>query len=293
MKPEPIHHLSKLSSQYDAFIFAIFGVLHDGEQVIDTTLATINEIVASGKFVFLLTNSPNRSHVVIEQLNRLGIDERLYHGILTAGDQIHHVFHSTASASFCARLGKTCYFIGSKSMKDILPTSEYALTRDINSADFILAAGPDNSQSAIEQYEDVLTKGAKQSLPLVCSNPDVHVFHNDKPEIRAGRLAAFYETLGGKVYFYGKPHAFAYEMTCGRLSHIRKERMLMIGDSIYTDIIGANGATIDSLLTISKTTLFELNCTLDAADFVSIDQILRRFDNPEFMPTYISFPLRW
>lgn len=292
MKTSNIVHLSTIAGKYDVFLLDIFGVLHDGKDLIFETIDVINDLRAAGKRIFLLTNSPHRSSFIIRQLKVLGFDESNYCGILTAGDQTYH-YLQTRPPPFHAKLGKTCYFIGGQSMEDILPDTDYAITKDIDSADFILAAGPDGPYKTVNQYRDILHRGAKLSIPMICSNPDLSVFRDGRNEIRAGQLAAVYQGLGGKVFFHGKPCKQTFEMVCNRLKGIRKARMLMVGDSILTDIMGANYAQIDSLLTISMTTLHEIGHQEKNIDFNRFCGLLQNLNNSLYVPTYYSNPLKW
>lgn len=292
MKMENIQSISSIANKYDVYIFDIFGVLHDGFGRIEPTYQIIRRLSDAGKYIFLLTNSPHRAYVVVDQLKKLGFDASSYHGILTAGDQTYCDLRNNSTKTH-QRLGRTCYFIGTKAMRDILPTDKYEITTDIKAADFILVAGPENSSSTLEQYEDILLQAIDRSLPMICSNPDIQVFSRGRQEMRAGRLAAFYQTLGGKVYFYGKPHAATYEMVGQLLKGFRKERMLIIGDSLYTDVRGANNARIDSLLLVSQNTMHEIGCDDKSINTEKILQILHDFNNQSIVPTYLTNELIW
>jgi ribonucleotide monophosphatase NagD (HAD superfamily) len=83
---------------------------------------------------------------------------------------------------------------------------------------------------------------------MVCANPDLVVMHEDRMSICAGAIAQRYEEIGGRVRWHGKPFRSVYE-TCFTLLGIdRRQRILGVGDSLRTDIAGANGAGIDGLL---------------------------------------------
>ena len=61
-------------------------------------------------------------------------------------------------------------------------------------------------------------------------------------------MAKWYEEAGGRVRWHGKPFRSVYD-TCLRLLGIEdRSRILAVGDSLRTDIAGAAGAGIDSLL---------------------------------------------
>ena len=83
---------------------------------------------------------------------------------------------------------------------------------------------------------------------MVCANPDLEVIHAGAREICAGALAARYEALGGTVRYHGKPHPSVYRTCFDLLGRVDPRRIVAIGDSLRTDIAGANGVGIDSLL---------------------------------------------
>jgi HAD superfamily hydrolase (TIGR01450 family) len=83
---------------------------------------------------------------------------------------------------------------------------------------------------------------------MVCANPDLVVIHDGRPALCAGALAEEYERIGGRVRWHGKPHPSVYDSCLGLLGIADRRRLLAIGDSLRTDIAGAAGAGIDSLL---------------------------------------------
>jgi ribonucleotide monophosphatase NagD (HAD superfamily) len=83
---------------------------------------------------------------------------------------------------------------------------------------------------------------------MVCANPDLTVMHGAQLALCAGALAVHYEKLGGTVRWHGKPHRSVYDSCFELLGIADRARILAIGDSLRTDIAGANGAGIDSLL---------------------------------------------
>ncbi len=87
-----------------------------------------------------------------------------------------------------------------------------------------------------------------RGLPMVCANPDLVVIHDGKPALCAGALAEQYEAIGGRVRWHGKPYPSVYDSCLGLLGIADRPRILAIGDSLRTDIAGAGGAGLDSLL---------------------------------------------
>jgi ribonucleotide monophosphatase NagD (HAD superfamily) len=82
---------------------------------------------------------------------------------------------------------------------------------------------------------------------MVCANPDLVVMHGGRPALCAGAIAEQYEAMGGKVRWHGKPHRSVYDSVLGLLGVTDRARILAIGDSLRTDIAGADAAGIPSL----------------------------------------------
>ena len=77
---------------------------------------------------------------------------------------------------------------------------------------------------------------------MICTNPDLIVHRGQIEEYCAGSIAKVFETIGGKVVYFGKPHKEIYKMCFSE-----KEKVLAIGDNLRTDIKGANNLKIDSI----------------------------------------------
>ena len=82
---------------------------------------------------------------------------------------------------------------------------------------------------------------------MICSNPDKIVVRGEKFMICAGLLAEFYEKIGGKVEYFGKPYKEIYKY-CFKFIDQKNPRVLVIGDSLENDIKGANNLKFESVL---------------------------------------------
>ena len=81
---------------------------------------------------------------------------------------------------------------------------------------------------------------------MVCTNPDLIVHRGSRREYCAGTIAKIFESMGGKVVYYGKPHPEIYNFCIKK-----NEKILVIGDNLNTDIKGANIMKFDSLFITS------------------------------------------
>ena len=96
----------------------------------------------------------------------------------------------------------------------------------------------------------------KRHLFMVCGNPDVVVERGDKLVYCAGSIADLYATMGGEVLYAGKPYRPIYDMALAKAEAARgkktpPQRVLAIGDSIRTDLKGAQTLGIAFLFVTS------------------------------------------
>ena len=98
----------------------------------------------------------------------------------------------------------------------------------------------DDHDEDLDYYKGLLKNYT--SKKLICTNPDLIVHRGNTEELCAGSVAKTFETLGGKVIYYGKPYKEIYGMCFDT-----REKVLAIGDNLRTDIKGANNLNIDSL----------------------------------------------
>jgi len=103
-----------------------------------------------------------------------------------------------------------------------------------------------------ENYRPLLLKLRERNLMMVCANPDLVVERGERLIYCAGAIADLYESLGGEVLYAGKPHRPIYEAALAQAAAARGrapalERVLAIGDSVRTDLTGANFFGIDCL----------------------------------------------
>lgn len=249
------HYISEVSDiidRYDAFILDIWGVIHDGFNPYPKVVSCVNKLLALNKKVIFLSNAPRPGHLMIKKIQDFGI-LCLEKDILSSGDVVREQLKTFSDPIF-STLEKLCYHLGAARNQDILAGIELELTEDVTEAGFILLTAFADEEEGLEQYDSILEQGAYHRIPAICANPDTIVIHGNKLRYCAGVFAEKYENLGGQVYYYGKPHATVFDVILTKLKQqgvTDKKRILMVGDTLITDILGAKQAGIDSALTIT------------------------------------------
>ena len=86
---------------------------------------------------------------------------------------------------------------------------------------------------------EFMHKIVQRKIPVICANPDKIAMHGDTTHKCAGYIADKILAEGGQVIFIGKPNPLIYKIILEKFSFAESSKVLMIGDTIETDIKGA------------------------------------------------------
>ena len=242
-----ISGLRELAPRYDGFILDLWGVIHDGLAPLPGAIDCLQSLIDAGKRIVLLSNAPRRADDVIRRITAVGVPVGLYHDVMSSGEEAwQHL--KRREDPFYAALGRRCLHIGSERDLEIREGLGLDYVDAPADAQFVLNTGPAGWDDRIEDYEPILREALARGLPMVCANPDLVVQRGSTLHLCAGALAKWYEEAGGRVRWHGKPFRLVYDSCLVLLGIGERSRILAIGDSLRTDIAGAAGAGIDSLL---------------------------------------------
>ncbi len=238
-----IQNIVQIADNYDNLIIDLWGVLHDGSNAYPNAQKCLEELSDLGKNIILLSNAPRRATKAVGTLNNLNFNKGLYQDIVTSGEVAWLYFKDKFLG------GKRFYYIGPQKDYDILDGLDYTHTENANEADFCLVTGFDYFGQGFESKQAQIDAAFDAGLQMVCVNPDrIVVRITGEKMLCAGLIAEHYAERGGEVKLFGKPYKDCYDEVFTRFSNKDKQRTLAIGDSLHTDIKGANDYGIDSLL---------------------------------------------
>lgn len=237
---EKLNNLSDIDDHYDVFLIDLWGVIHNGIAAFDNVIPVLQSLKQKKKMVFFITNAPRRSFVISQQLEDFGIEQKLYDKIISSGELTWLSIKEKYQK-------KNCLIIGPPRDFHLVEGLDISVVDKDSNVDIILNTGPWGDDDSLENYTDLLDSLAKKKSHMICSNPDKTVVRGENFMICAGLLAEYYEKIGGKVEYYGKPYKQIYEH-CFNFFEKKNTRVLAIGDSLENDIKGANALDFDSLL---------------------------------------------
>ena len=238
--------MARLAGEYEGFVVDLWGVVHDGVAPLPGAAECLKKIKAEGGRIVLLSNAPRRAGIAAEAMEKMGLADGLYDGILTSGEATYMMLRDRKDPWF-SKLGRRVFHLGPERDRSVILGLDYERATAPENADFVLNTGPDDHHEPVQlaPFESVLEACARANLPMVCANPDREVIRGGVRVLCAGALADRYRELGGEVRRVGKPDPAVYEPVLEMLG-VARERVLAVGDALETDIAGAAAAGIAS-----------------------------------------------
>ncbi|MDR1365223.1 MAG: HAD hydrolase-like protein [Holosporales bacterium] len=272
--------LDDIYQLYDSLLVDVYGVIYDGKDLYPGVLETLAKIKASGLSVTILSNTSLVASVCIEKYAQRGLlSGAHYDEFISSGE----AFRQTISRHIPD--AKSCFQLFTRNA-EIFADSDIVETQTLQEADFAYVGLLDKARSSfmmdaarkkngdevavedvtstnvhdlagLEEVAEVLDTCLKYEKPLVVVNPDIfaleYVRYNGAMQRRLvmcqGAIGEFYERLGGKTIYFGKPHHAIYDFALSFLGNCKKTAM--VGDTPWTDILGGNSAGIDTVLTLT------------------------------------------
>lgn len=283
-----IEHLSELAGSVDLVICDLWGVMHNGITANPAAVEALLRLRASGVASVFLSNAPRPRYHVRDMLIGMGVPDSLTDLIVTSGGLARDAVRSDYQD---AKL----YHLGPDSDHNTVEGLPVELVSHPDEADVILAT--DLDYGSIEKHRTLLSGARDRDVPLLCANPDRVVHVGEELYACAGAVADLYEEMGGIVRWFGKPTPEALHSCVSEagITGVKADRVVMIGDSLQTDIAGAHAAGFRSLLIAGgihrddwKATLAAFNDgTLARSDFHTI------YGDEKPVPDWVMHNLAW
>ncbi len=219
------------------------GVIYRENHLIPGAAELVAHLVESGApFLFLTNNSAPTPSDLVVKLRHLGI----------AGLSARHFYTSAMNtADFLAETHPSCtaFVVGEAGLNSAL--QEAKIPNDsIHPSYVIVGEGSPTAEKLIKAHE-LIEKGAR----LVATNSDYWCpVKSTVTRPGAGALAAYLEaSTGQRAYYLGKPNPYMY-FRARRLLHRQTHEVMMVGDTMETDIRGAIEIGMQACLVLTGST---------------------------------------
>ena len=240
-----IQSLLDLINDYDLFLFDQWGVIHDGKNIFPKAEEIFLHLQNLKKQVVIISNSGKKSSDNISRMKKLGAKNTLNVPLITSGDVCRDLLVN--KKNYFKNFGDRYFVVATE--YPLLSETQYQQVHSLEKSDFLLLCTTTNFDE-YDLIDNIFNQAINLKLPLVCSNPDVLGISGEDVHPSTGDLAIKYKKMGGKTHIIGKPGDEIFEFALNSTG-IDKIKTLMIGDSLFNDIYGANQFNIDSLLITS------------------------------------------
>ncbi len=228
---QDISSLIDIADQASAFVFDAFGVLNVGETLIDGADRRLDELRALGRDIRILTNAASYDRTgAIEKFQRLGLsieDEE----IITSRDACLAALTPGLWGVVAApedRLGD----IGSNWRRLGDSPSDYD---GLDGVLFLSASGWTDARQNM-----LLAALLKSPCPVLIANADLVAPRDTGFSLEPGYFGHLLVDHGvGNVRFFGKPFPEVYDLVERSLPDTPPDQIIMCGDTLHTDIMGA------------------------------------------------------
>ncbi len=240
---ERVPNLGALVDEFDVFLFDAYGVLNVGNTPIAGAPARVAALQDMGKRCLVLTNGasfPTSNR--LPTYRKYGYDFTA-ENVISSRDALAAHLATLPAASWAAMVPQGASFEGLGIRFDLL---EDAPAPYAGAEGFLLLG----SQIWNDDRQARLMLALQQNpRPVLVGNPDLvapyeHGF-NLQPGIYAHWLA---DETGVEPRFFGKPFSGMFSEAKRRFGAVPSSRVLMIGDTLHTDILGGAAAGFKTLL---------------------------------------------
>ena len=238
-------HLGEIAEHFDTVLLDAFGVLNRGQDPIPGVPERIRDLQAAGKRVMVVSNAAGFAHsTLMARYQRLGYDFAP-EDVITSRKTLVRQLEQESPRYWGVVAGQ---HFGPEEF----PPLDYRLLADdiddYHAVDGFLFVGASAWTAARQR---LLIESLKASpRRLLVANPDLLAPQEGGDSIEPGTHAhQVQDETGVEPAFYGKPFANIFELALERLGpDIDRDRTLMVGDTLHTDILGGQVAGIQTAL---------------------------------------------
>jgi HAD superfamily hydrolase (TIGR01450 family) len=255
-----IRPFSEVAAPFPVIFFDSYGVLRNHRGLIPGAVETVDRLRAEGKYIRVLTNNAARSpRAAAARLHHYGLHNIPAEDIITSGATTRHFLQQKVRSGKVAYLGTPAsadYIIGAG--LEAIPVAEV----DFSKLDEIKAVAflDDEGYDLNVDLNRLINLLRYRQVPVVVANTDLlYPVAADEVALATGSIARLAEyVLGRRFVKFGKPAMQMFQMgldgVAQHFPNVCPADILMVGDTLHTDILGGNAYGVATALVLSGNT---------------------------------------
>ena len=254
-----IESFKSIAKNYKVIFFDSYGVLKNYNGLIDGAPDVLKSLRKEGTEYFLLTNDASRSpSILLESLKKSGLNGMDEAHVVTSGMMAKEYLRYKVPSGKVVYMGppRSSWYIESLGLAAVhLSEIDDHDIQDIRAFLFL----DDEGFDWFRMLNRTLNLLRGNNIPAIVANTDlIYPVSKEAVSMAIGGLATLLEHIVQKNFIkFGKPDPqmfmYAYEQL--EDEHINKSDILMVGDTLHTDILGGNKFGLDTALVLSGNTL--------------------------------------
>lgn len=255
-----IDNFKTIIDKYNVIFFDAFGVIKNYQGLVPGIEKTFEYLKEQNKEYYIVTNDASRSPVQLaSSYHKMGLHAITPDRIISSGMLTKEYLYLKVPEGVVAYLGTegSAHYIESLGLHPMPISDVNEGNMDQVKALLFLDDEGFDWQKGVNIAINLLRK---RTIPAIVANTD-HAYPVTIHDLSVaiGGLAMMVETIVGKKFIrFGKPDSqmfmFAYDLIRD-YRPISKKEIVMVGDTLHTDILGGNKFGLDTVLVLSGNTL--------------------------------------
>ncbi|MBV6642819.1 MAG: HAD-IIA family hydrolase [Cyclobacteriaceae bacterium] len=256
-----IKSFESVVKKYKTIFFDAYGVLKNHKGLIPGINQTFQFLAENNIDYFILTNDASRSpSELADYYQKAGLHEVTEFKLISSGMLAREYLRLKVKSGTIAYLGtdKSAHYIEALGLKTIsIQKLDLSKIDDITAVVFLDDEGFDWNHD----INKVLNLLRRRTIPaIVCNTDKSYPVSKEEVAIAIGGISKMVEEIVDKKFIrFGKPDAqmfvYAYEHALNNGQLVDKGDILMVGDTLATDILGGNKFGLDTALVLTGNTL--------------------------------------
>lgn len=236
-------------SKFEAVLLDLDGTVYHEEHALPGAMELIRRLQGHRRKYACLTNSTSSPQRVSARLKRMGVEVDPNHIYTAAAATADYVLERYGRDSLTPRV----FNLSTEGVAEMLEGKVQWIERENEMCDAVICGVPLNVFATDERRRAgmlLLRKGA--ALVAICAD---RIYPSPRGlEFGVGAMAAMLAYAASvKPIYCGKPEPLFFHELCERL-HVEPNRCVLIGDNFESDITGAKGVGMKTILTLTGIT---------------------------------------